>query len=63
MKLYFSIKELDDMDKQVTLSMRALVECGCIIQDQHYLTILRKLIEENKSLREELIKKEFPSEP
>lgn len=55
MELHYSIKDLEQMEIQVTRSLKILEENGTVISGEHYLSVIKKLIEENRSLRDEII--------
>lgn len=57
MDLHYSIKDLNQFQIQVKRSIEFLKTNGTFISDQHYLIIIQKLIEENKNLREEVLRK------
>jgi hypothetical protein len=57
MELYFSIQELRDIELRVDRSIKTLSDFGTIIGEQHNLIVIKKLVEENKFLREELLRK------
>ena len=57
MELYYSIKDLDDIYVRVLRSIGALEANGTFISGEHSLSIIKKLIEENQQLRDELIRK------
>jgi hypothetical protein len=55
MDLHYSNKDLDQLSLQVERSINALEKTGTIIGEEHSLSVIKKLIEENKALRAELI--------
>ena len=55
MNLYYSIKDLDLILKRVESSVKALEDNGTLLGEEHSLNVIKKLIEENKALREELL--------
>lgn len=57
MNLKYSIRDLQDIETQVLRSIKYLESNGTIIGDQHSLSIIKNLIEENRQLREELVRK------
>jgi hypothetical protein len=62
MELKYSIKELHDLEVQVLRSIGGLQAVGTLIGEQHHLSILKNLIEENRQLREELLRKNTTNE-
>jgi hypothetical protein len=57
MDLHYSIKDLDIIEAQVNRSIKVLEELGTIISGQHQLSIIKNLIDENRQLRDELVKR------
>lgn len=57
MNLKYSIKDLKDIETQVLRSIKYLESNGTIIGEQHSLSIIKNLIDENRQLRDELIGK------
>jgi len=57
MHLHYSIKELRQIEERVQRSIEALETNGTLISGEHSLSIIKKLIEESKQLRDELIRK------
>jgi hypothetical protein len=57
MDLHYSNKELDEIEAQVLRSIKVLEEAGTIISGQHQLSIIKNLIEENRILRDEVVRK------
>jgi hypothetical protein len=57
MDLKYSNKELNEIETQVLRSIKYLESNGTIISNQHSLSIIKNLIEENRQLRDELIKR------
>jgi len=55
MDLHYSIKDLEDIEIRVLRSIGALQTNGTILGEEHSLTVIKKLIEENRALRDELI--------
>jgi hypothetical protein len=56
MDLHYSNQELNQIEAQILRSIKVLEEAGTIISGQHQLSILKNLIEENRSLKEEILK-------
>jgi hypothetical protein len=54
MDLHYSNQELSQIETQILRSIKVLEEAGTIISGQHQLSIIKNLIEENRSLRNEL---------
>lgn len=57
MDLHYSIKDLNEIELRVNRSLKILSDNGTIIGEEHSLSVIKKLIEENRVLREELIKR------
>ncbi len=57
MELYYSGRDLDIIKVKVEHSIKALTDNGTIIGEEHNLIVIKKLIEENKQLRDELVKR------
>lgn len=55
MDLHYSNKELDLILERVNRSIKALEDNGTLIGEEHNLVIIKKLIEENQALKEELL--------
>jgi hypothetical protein len=62
MDLHYSNKDLDSIEIQVLRSIKVLEENGTIISGQHQLSIIKNLIEENRTLRNELAERCSESE-
>ena len=62
MDLHYSNKELDQIEIQINRSIKVLEDNGTIIGEMHNLSVIRKLIEENRILRAELIRKYLDNE-
>jgi hypothetical protein len=62
MDLTYSIQDLNQLQLQVLRSIKYLESNGTIIGEQHSLSIIRNLIEENKQLRDELVRKYWTEE-
>ena len=56
MCVWFSIKELNDIELRVERSIKALQDNGTLLGEEHNLQIIKKLIEETRWLREELLR-------
>jgi len=57
MDLHYSIRELNDIEARVSRSIGALEANGTLIGTEHSLIVIKNLIEENKQLRDELVKR------
>lgn len=55
MNIQYSNQELNQIETQVLRSIKVLEENGTIISGEHNLSIIKKLIEENRALKEELL--------
>jgi len=55
MELHYSNQELNLIEARVLRSIRMLEENGTIIGEEHSLSIIKKLIEENRMLKDELL--------
>jgi hypothetical protein len=57
MDLHYSIRDLDVLEERVNRSIKSLRDLGTLIGEEHNLTVIKKLLEENRTLRDELIKR------
>lgn len=57
MDLHYSISDLKFIEDRVNRSIKCLEDNGTIIGTEHSLSVIKKLVEENRSLREEVLKK------
>lgn len=57
MNLHYSNKDLDVIEAQIDRSIKVLEDLGTIISGQHQLSIIKNLIDENRQLKDELIKR------
>jgi hypothetical protein len=55
MDLHYSNQELTQIETQVLRSIKVLEDNGTIISGQHQLSIIKNLIEENRTLKDELL--------
>lgn len=57
MELHYSIRDLNEIETRVVRSIKALEDNGTLLGEEHNLNVIKKLVEENKQLREELLRK------